>query len=327
MPALQKQVDEFFGKGEKPPIYLIFHPQREERRRLMEKLSQKICEQTEATLSFHEMASWEDVFYELSSPSLFLEKKVFAWDIGKNLEESVVEKIARYIQKPALDYFLIVGAESHKAVGSLVKQNIITLDMAEEKPWDKEKRLQQELFLQAKNWGKTISPAAAAKLLAGSLGDSLFLENELAKLVCYVGQRRSIEESDVAQVGARSVASTTWQIAESLVWEGKFTSSEVDTSFLLGLLAQVRFLLQQARKVAWCIQERKGPEEIGKLVNLRASQLSKIIERVKKRRPEFFDQALALVYEEEVRAKNSGLCAGFLFSYFVLRITQMKKGT
>lgn len=322
--ALQKHITTSFASKQIPKSYLVIHPQREERRRLAEKISAL----TKAFVSFHEGCDWDTIYYKLSTGSLFSEEEVVVWDAGKNLDEMVIEKICRYMQNPSPYFFLIIGVESAKGIGALLdktKQGLIVLDASEEKPWDKDKRMQQELYQEAKNLGKTVTPAALARMLAACGGDSFFAENELAKLVAYVGDRPSIGEEDVLAVGACSATSTNWQIAESFVWEGKFSYPEMDNSLFLALVAQIRFLLQQARQVGWLVQEKKQEDEIAKITGIRSNQLTKILDRLKKRKMEYFDRALELVYAEELRAKNSHLPARFLFDYLLLQMTQLKK--
>ncbi len=326
--ALQKHVESSFALKQLPRSYLILHPQREERRRLIEKLTQKLIAYTGANLVSYEEESWGQVYNTLATPSLFGEEEVVVWNGFKKIPEEVPEKILHYVLNPSPKAFLVLGAESSKFFSDLYgqgKKELVLLDMTEEKPWDKEKRLQQEVFQSVKDLGKTITPGALSRLMSGSGGDALNLESELNKIVSYVGDRTSIVEADVLAIGCSSPSAVGWQQAEGLVWDGSFTADEVDVSFLLALLGQVRYILQQARQVGWHLGQKKGTEEILKEMNLRSAQFQKISERLRGRSLIFFEKALECVYELEVLLKNSTLAPDFMLDFLKIKFTHLKR--
>jgi DNA polymerase III subunit delta len=325
---LQKHIEESAHAGQIPRCYLIVHPQREERKRIAEKIGKKIGLLKGAFTSFYEGNDWNFIHYKLSEGSLFQEETVIAWDGGKSLPEGSLGKILAYLQNPSPGFFLIIGVETTKGIQDLyekAKKNLLFLDFSEEKPWDKEKRASQELLQEAKDQGKTLTAGALARLSSLPGADSTMLENELYKILAYVGDKKVITEEDVAAIGSYNTISTNWHIAEALIWGGKFSYPEVDSSLLLGLLTQIRFLLNQARQIGWLLEQKKSQAEIAKIANVRPTQLSKIIERISKREMVYFDRALSCIYQEEVRAKNTRLPADKLLLLLAMRLTQLKK--
>jgi DNA polymerase III delta subunit len=265
------------------------------------------------------------------TPSLFGEEEIIVWDGLKNLPELVLEKMANYVKHPSSRSFLLLGAETSKGFTEFYqksKQELILLDFSEEKPWDKQKRVQQELVQRAQQEGKRLTPGAVTRLCDLCGFDPLLLEQEFAKISTYVGARKEIEERDVEKIGSFSHVATGWQIAEGLVW-GKtvfVAPSLVDLSFLLALIGQVRFYLQQGRQLGWCLEQRKSPEEIGKILpQLRSTQMQKLTTSLKTRKMPYFDEALDVLFEVELLSKNSNLSPVALLDLLQMRLTHIKQ--
>jgi DNA polymerase III delta subunit len=184
------------------------------------------------------------------------------------------------------------------------------------------------MFLLIKKEGKTISPDAWNKLtfLAGS--EPLILESELLKLITYIGDRKDISEKDVEEIASASSAATGWQLAEGLVWTETLSipSASIDLAFLLGLLGQVRFYIQQGRQVGLCLQQKMTPEEIGKQIpQLKPAQFQKIASSLRYRKMAYFGEALSALYEVELLSKNSNFSPVFLFDLLAAKLTHLKK--
>lgn len=319
--ALEKQIEQgnFFRS------YLIFHPNKEERKKLLAQVGDKITSAIQGKLSFCEGKDSESVYQILSAPSLFGDQEVILWDIGKGSEE-ILEKIQKYIIRPSPWAILIIGAEGMKPFASLYKgaeKEIGVLDLSEEKPWEKEKRQQQDLVQIVQQEGKDIAQAALLRLLSQS-NDSFTLQSELSKVLAYVGQKKVITEQDVIDICSAGSAKG-WQIGEEILWEkqGKWEES-MDASAVLALIGQIRFLVQQARQILWGLQEKKTMEELSKKYNLRPAALQKIISRLKLYSPLYLEEAFNLLYDIEILTKNSALETQFLFRYLCIRFTALK---
>lgn len=324
--ALEQHIESNLSSKNVIRSYLILHSQREERRKILEKISKQISIQSKAEVSFQEGKEWDLVSHTLAAPSLFGDLEVIVWDGAKNLSEETESKLIKYILNPSPWAFLLIGADSFKSFSSLYKKvskELIVLDLAEEKPWDKEKRQQQEILQKVKLEGKSITPGALVRLLALS-EDSLTLESELMKVISYVGDQFSISEKDVEAV-THSSSVTRWQIAEELIWEKGKDHEILDLSAFLALVGQVRFLLYQARQINAYLKEGKNQEEIMKTVNIRSAPLQKLLLRIKNYKGEYFDTALSTLCDLEVLAKNSSLDSEFLFQYLRIKLTQLKK--
>jgi len=332
--ALQKHIQSSESLKQVPKSYLIVHPQREERRRLLEELGKELTSVSKnaATAFFEgEETSWGQVIDTLMSPSLFGDEQIVVWNGLKNLPEQVLEKSRDYILNPTPGTFFVMGAESAKGFSDLyqnTKKELILLDFSEEKPWDKQKRIQQEMFLLIKKEGKRISPDAWNKLTFLTGLEPLILESELMKVITYIGERKDILERDVEAIASSSSTATGWQLADGLVWTENLSipSASIDPAFLLGLLGQVRFYIQQGRQVGLCLQQKMTPEEIGKqMPQLKPAQFQKVASNLRLRKMAYFDEALSTLYEVELLSKNSNFSPAFLFDLLAAKLAHLKK--
>lgn len=324
---LQKHMEASAASGAVPAVYLVLHAQREERRRFLEKIAETLALLTKAEIRSID-GEWKDVYPLVATPSLFGEKEIILWSEGKELLEETLLKMKRYVASPSPSSYLLIGAEPSKELAkfySECQKSIVLLDLSEEKPWDKEKRLEQELLLAVKNASKSVSKEAATLLLESVGGVSTALDSELAKLFLYVGDRAAIEVDDIKKICAPSSATTGWQMAEELLWEGKLPPQEKDLSFLLAFLGQLRFLLQQARTVGFCLRQKKSQEEIAKQVNLRAPQLQKITQRLQRSSLTYLEKALELIFEVELLSKNSSHAPHVLLELLQIKLNFLRK--
>lgn len=111
---------------------------------------------------------------------------------------------------------------------------------------------------QLKDLGKDIADDALRKL-AGSVGpNSRLLSQEVEKLALFVGERRSITVSDVAQIVTRNKQARAFALGDAFgdrnlpkvlrcldeeLWEMKFDSQKSEIGLLYGLIGKVRTML------------------------------------------------------------------------------------
>ena len=95
---------------------------------------------------------------------------------------------------------------------------------------------------------------------------------------------------------------------------------------MLALLGQVRFYLQQGRQLGWCLEQKKTAEEISKILpQLRSTQMQKLTTSLKTRKMPYFNEALDILYEVELLAKNSNLSPVALLDLLQMRLTHVKQ--
>ncbi len=227
------------------------------------------------------------------------------------------------MDRPAPDVVLIFAASTTKGAAELYqkgKKELVALDVSDEKPWDKERRLQGWLIEAATQEGKQLPTDVAAELV-GQLGTDLAtLHQELKKLSTYVGDKKVIEMSDVDAICDAKDLSTGWQLAETLVWKHPVSLQDKasDLGFLFPFLGQVRYHLQLGAKLADLI-ERKTPTHELKKHFPSARNLDKFIPVATQKGSRFFIKGLLNLYDFELSAKSASLDLSILFDIFQVR--------
>ncbi|MCC6127978.1 MAG: hypothetical protein IT584_02125 [Chlamydiae bacterium] len=164
-----------------------------------------------------------------------------------------------------------------------------------------------QLSERAKGAGKHFSSGAQQALLERVDKDAALLEKELDKLICYIGEKSSIEPSDVSQISASSRSQTLWQMAEEMVWEAKYIE-RIDESMFHGLTAALRSQLQLGLKISSLVEANRSLSEIGlRVPKVWPKMLEKRIFQATQFQSEYFKKGLQLLFKIEMLSRsNSG---------------------
>ena len=267
----------------------------------------------------------------LNTTSLLLGKQVLCLDSIDKLKKNGLSLLAEYAAKPSPFAYLLLGANSGKALGDLYtkgKKELIACDLSDEKPWDRKDRLKRALVDYAGIAGKKLNGDALEHLLENVGLNLPSLEQEVAKLITYVGERREMTLQDVHLLCAAQKSSTLWQLAEAIIWkEGPVkTDEEVDLSLLLPLLAQMRTQLQHGMTLASLIERGVPVGDIPPYCpTLKPASLDKILPIARSRQTPFFKRALDVLFDVELMAKNSSFDPALILDLFLTKITLLKK--
>lgn len=261
---------------------------------------------------------------EIRSPSLWGGTRLFLIDaIDK------VKPLGPYLDLldhiPS-DVVLIFCAAAAKPIGELYlkeKKEIIAIDVSEEKPWDRDRRLQEWLRDEARKVGKQLSTEVAAEILRNLGSDLATLDQELKKLITYVGAKASLDKTDVEAICGSHDLVTGWQLAETLVWKNPVSIQEKmsDPSFVFPFFGQLRYHLQIGAQLAGLLEKKVSSADLKKyLPSIRPQNLDKWIPIAKQRTSKFFLQGLLRLYELELSAKSTSLDLGVMFDIFQIKI-------
>ncbi len=228
------------------------------------------------------------------------------------------------LNHPAPDVFLIFLASSAKPVAELYqkgKKDLVALDVSEEKPWDKERRLQDWIRDEARKLGKQLSSEVTAELLRHLGPDLATLHQELKKLVTFVGEKNILERKDVEAICGAKDLTTGWQLAETVVWKQPVSLQDKigDMAFLFPFLGQIRYHLQLGAQIADLI-ERKTPLQDLKKHFPSVRTLEKFIPIASQRGSQFFLNGLLKLYDFELLAKSSPLDLSIAFDIFQIKM-------
>lgn len=225
------------------------------------------------------------------------------------------------LNHPAPDVILIFGASTAKPVAELYqkgKKDLVAVDVSEEKPWDKERRLQEWIRDEARREGKQLASDVAAQLIHHLGTDLATLHQELKKLITFVGEKNILEKKDIEAICGAKDLTTGWQLAETLVWKGPVSLKDKmgDLGFVFPFLGQVRYHLQLGAQIADLI-ERKTPDLKKHFPSVR--NLEKFIPVATQRGSRFFLHALLHLYDFELTAKSAPLDLGIAFDLFQIK--------
>ncbi len=295
-------------------VILVVSPQESERKELMRQIAALI--------------PWEPIRIDVGSlldqlqirPMLESHSLVLC-DGADQLPKQVISELTAYALSPSPCVYLILGVSSFKSVSELYqtgKKEIVALDLSEEKPWDKEKRLKASLEKRAEQEGFFL-PSETSSYLLESIGHDLVgLEAELAKLICYVGEKRRLELSDAQEICIPRALATTFQIAEGIVWRGERLKEKdlLDESLLFSLIGPLRYHLQLAAQIC-SYQLCQDTEWERAFPTLRAASLQKYIPICTHRGATFFYKKLLKLFELEFAAKSSSVHIGLVWRQFL----------
>ncbi len=201
--------------------------------------------------------------------------------------------------------YVLFGARSKVALLAIaVEKEGVVLDLLDEKPWDKEKRLSEELFAHAKNAGKQLLPDAALFLLERLGPDLALLESEIDQLICYVGDHSQILKDDIFAISPLSKTATLWQTAEEVVWEGgEFPG--VDATSFHTLIPALRSQLHLGLCLATMIEERRPADEWHPfLPKLWPKTLEKRSSQAARLGSAYFQKGLEILFEVELLSRS-----------------------
>jgi DNA polymerase-3 subunit delta len=244
-----------------------------------------------------------DCLDAMQSMSLLGESVVILDEVEK-LSKKQLETLAANL-KTSAGYALLGSRSKLASLAALVEKEGVVLDLLEEKPWDKEKRLSDQLIDRAKNAGKQLSFDAAHLIFERLGADPALLASEIDKLICYVGDRSTIQREDILAITPASRTSTLWQNAEEVIWEGgEFLS--LDSAAFHGLIPALRNQLHLGLALATLIEEKCPSDQWSRfLPKLWPKTLEKRSSQAARLGSSYFQKGLDKLFEVELLSRSS----------------------
>lgn len=301
-------------------VYLVQMSSDQERSATLQKIVESALPSTHSLERFSKDVECRELFDAMLSPSLFGGDGVVLLDECEALKKKEVEKLTEFLEKGFLAGYLLLGARGKTPLSKVVEKIGLVLDMTEEKPWDRDKRLTETLAEMAKNEGKWLSPDAIPLLLECAGPDISLLTQEVQKLICYVGDRPTIERSDIFRICGANTLDTPWQIAEEIIWEGKGT---FDASGFHGLIFSLRSQLQLGLKITSLLDAGiPGSEWAPYFPKIWPRTLEKRKEQAARKGTKYFKQGLEMLYKIESFSRTGSMSVEALFDLFRTTLIQ-----
>lgn len=272
--------------------------------------------------------SLNDVFSHINGRSLLSTKSLAVFENLDDLSSNEIEALVTYLKNPNPHALLLMGSSNGKNVTQLYKSSkkeIVILDLSEEKPWDEKARVQKGVVQTLHQEGKQIDVDAVEKLLEG---DRASLDQEIAKLLCFVADRKSITRKDVETICCKSEEEVSFEHAKNLVWEGSKKPPYIsDISILLSFIGQLRSQLEIGLKMAAMLSQGKSPDEIATAFpRLFPKALKQCIDGARIKKTDYFRNGLIALFNLEFGIKTSLGKPEVLFSIFCAKLQERKNG-
>lgn len=253
-------------------IYLIVSKEAFLREEAIHTLLEKVGGDSNAVKSYEgAKAAGSGFFEELGSLTFFADKRTLILRRPEGMAKPDLKRLESVIASLDSGFVLIMEAESINRATALYKlsdKHGVILDIPEEKPWEKQKRMPSWLQEQAQKSGVSFKPEAAS-LMVQQLGtDTSILHQELEKLVIYVGDRRQITPPDVEAVCGVMNTESIWQLGDALMERNGATAMKIGLALLeegasfYQLVRQIRSQFQTKFQICSLLNSGKGPADV-----------------------------------------------------------------
>lgn len=256
---------------------------------------------------------------EFESTSFLIEERMI---VVEEVEKIYKEVLERACEAPGCVTLVMVG-ESMPA--KFQEKVDLVLKFASKRPYEKEAELATWMVQKAKSEGVGLS-MDVARIWVKSFGvDKALLENELEKLLCYLGYQGEITLPLVREFSITLPHLTLWQLGDALfartrkeAWQVLHTLLEEGGS-LYQILSHLRTQFESGVKMLdahkrGCLTQ-EFPYLKGSLGQRKISLLSGF-------GPSRLKRGLSLLFEAELKAKSETVDAALLLEPLLVRLTR-----
>ncbi|HEV3270511.1 MAG TPA: hypothetical protein VGZ69_07715 [Candidatus Rhabdochlamydia sp.] len=301
------------------PVYLVAIPDAYERKRMAEQVAMRISFfYPNSTFTTKEAIPIMHLLDELNTISLFEKNRIIFYDSIQSIKKEELNSLTRYFANPASSTYLLLGISHAKMAQEIYmegKKDLISCDFTEEKPWDRKDRLKNYLRQFALSRKKKCSLSLIEQLLEKRGMDLAILEQDLEKIITFIGERSTIQEMDLAAICTDQKLANLWQLSDGILFSKQKISldSEIDISCLLSLIGQMRLQLQRSLEIRILLEKKISHAEIYlKFPTIKKNQLEKLFSFAQEREEKWLIQALHHLFQVEMLAKNSAATPAIL---------------
>lgn len=279
-----------------------------------------------------ERLSLADLMGELNAGALFVKKRIVLIQDAEKLDKSVMQRLESYFEKPSSSICLAISAASINHSTNFYRKGEkvgIVLELAEEKPWEKEKSIHIWIAEILAAEGRCIAQPAS-QLLVKFLGPQpSILQNELQKLICYIGDRKEIQLEDIAAIATTLAVETGWQLGDAIFCRDAAAALRISKSMLgdgvpfILLLRQLRSQFQIGLHISGILAQGGTPADISKqFPNLKGNILERNMRMAQGYGLKRYKEGLLKIDEFELQSKNSGIEPDLLAELVIIKLTE-----
>lgn len=267
---------------------------------------------------------------ELQGISMLAEKSIVVIQDADKLDKDVADALREYTANPNPSSVLVVVAATLNARSKLYKQLEaagVLLHVAALSPWEQEKHVASILARQVAAAGKK-APVEVCQSVARQVGgDPALATSEMDKLITYCGDRKAITNDDVSAVCTKMHTETVWQLGDAILRRDVGTALDIglsmlsDGTALIAVLAMLRKQVQRSFHICSILATGGGPQDITKrFAYMRGKILQQNIHLAQGYGIVRFRQALQLLSETDLAARNSGTAPALLLETLLVKI-------
>jgi len=270
------------------------------------------------------------ILQELETMSFFVKRRLIIVQNADAFNKDATSKLEAYFAKPSRTSCLVLVASAINRATTFYKNAEkvgVVLDVAEEKQWEREKSVAEWLHKEVTLHGKQLSLAACQQLVKQLGTDQMLLQCELLKLLCYVGERRVIEEHDIAAVCGSVNQDNAWQLGEALFRRDASAALRISKALLtegvalIALLRQIRSQYQIEYQVCAIMSQGGSAGDVSQeFPYMRGAILERHVQQAQSYGMTRFRKGLILIDETELQAKSSGVDPDFLAEMLIIKL-------
>ncbi len=317
------------------PIYLILTKNEYERKHALDSLLTFLLPASlnrDLCLKYFDGDSLQSaaLFEELGSLSFFSAQRVVVIQNADKMKKTTMELVEKYFASPNPAVYLVLAAAAinhNTTFYKAAEKAGVALEIAEEKPWEKEKSVMAWMMQRATENRKTMAAEACQVLLKHLGTDQTLLHNELEKLFCYVGERTSITMQDVHAICSVINTETIWQLGEAIFRRDAPAALRIgkalleESGNLIGLLKQIRHQFQTHFQICCLLNAGGGATEVSQAYPyMRGAILERNMQLAQRYGMYKFKQGILSIDEAELAAKNSGTDPEVLAEMLIIRL-------
>lgn len=273
----------------------------------------------------------ETILAELQSITFFVKKRVIVVHNSDKFDKSAAAKLESFFHTPAPSVYLVITAPTLNRATNFYKNGEkagVVLDVPEEKPWEKEKTLQEWIRAEAASQGKKIDQRTCQWLLKQLGTDQMLLHNELEKLYCYIGEREEITMNDIGAICTTVSIENAWQLGESIFRKDASAALRISKALLaegtnlIALLRQIRSQFQTEYQVCSLLSTGGTAQDVAQQFPYMKGQiLERHLQMAQNYGMHLFKKGMLKIDEAELSAKNSMIDPELIAERLIVALT------
>lgn len=276
--------------------------------------------------------SGADLMGELNAGVLFAGKRIVLLQDADKLDKASMNLLEGYFEKPNPSICLVVSAAAINHSTNFYKKGEktgIVLELAEEKPWEKEQSIHAWIAATVAAEGKQIAAPAIQQLVKLLGMQQSTLHSELQKLLCYVGERKEIQVQDIAAIVSPVAVETGWQLSEAVFRRDAAAALRISKAMLLDgvplilLLRQLRSQFQTGFQVCTILAQGGSGADVSKqFAYMKGSILERNMETAQNYGLKRYKEGLLKIDDAELQSKNGTADAELLAELAIIKLTE-----